>query len=83
MGCPLQMSELSPGREGRKTLRGNGSGPGCRPALVSLRNRRDTEEETDRRVFGDELLYASVVFFFFLAHPVGEKTNLILDTTDP
>lgn len=65
MGCPLQMSELSPEREGRKTLRGNGSGPGCRPALVSLRNRRDTEEETDRRVFGDELLYASVFFFFF------------------
>lgn len=54
MGCPLQMSQLSPGREGRKTLRGNGSGPGCRPALVSLISvtflRRNGQKSLWRRI---------------------------------
>lgn len=78
MGCPLQMSQLSPGREGRETLRGNGSGPGLDQPLCLL---FVTLLRRNPRVFGDELLYV-FVWLFFLAHPVGEKTNLLLDTTD-
>lgn len=68
--------------EGRKEdIEGHdGSGPGCRPAPVPLIY--VTFLRRNRSVFRDKLLYA-FVWLFFLAHPVGEKTNLLLDTTDP
>ena len=80
MGRPLQMSQLSPGREGRKTLRdmrGVGLAVGQPLYLLFMLFLR-----RNRSVFRDKLLYA-FVWLFFLAHPVGEKTNLLLDTTDP
>lgn len=81
MGCPLQMSQLSPGREGRKTLRGIYSGPGCRPALVSLISVTFPGEETDRRVFGRRIAVCQCACF--PGSSVGKRANLVLDITDP
>lgn len=52
------MSQLSPGREERKTLSGNACGPDCKPALVPLIYA--TFLRRNRRVFGSELLYVWV-----------------------